>query len=167
MTELIINSQIQSINATKKFGDKNIDFNFQKDGDSFVNNIITFSVNKELNTENSTDIASPVVPMMGISGNFNIETNKIFIMTSFEVNDDNQKLFKEIISIMNADKEERVKEVQEVKETKKGKSKAVTKPAEEKLQTTDEQIAAAKKLLEDNNYNVSARQTTSSYRGEY
>ena len=35
--------------------------------------------------------------MMGISGNFNIETNKIFIMTSFEVNDDNQKLFKEIV----------------------------------------------------------------------
>ena len=78
-----------------------------------------------------------------------------------------QKLFKEIISIMNADKVERVKEVQEVKETKKGKSKAVTKPAEEKLQTTDEQIAAAKKLLEDNNYNVSARQATISYRGEY
>ena len=97
MTELIINSQIQSINASKKFGDKNIDFNFQKDGDSFVNNIITFSVNKELNTENSTDIATPLVPMTGISGNFNIETNKIFIMTGFEVTDDNQKLFKEIV----------------------------------------------------------------------
>lgn len=97
MAELIINSQIQSINATKKFGDKNIDFNFQKDGDSFVNNIITFSVNKELNTENSTDIATPLVPMTRISGNFNIETNKIFIMTGFEVTDDNQKLFKEIV----------------------------------------------------------------------
>ena len=96
MTELIINSQIQSINATKKFGDKNIDFNFQKDGDLFVNNIINFNVDKVSDNENSTDIASPVVPMMGISGNFNIETNKIFIMTSFEVNDDNQKLFKEI-----------------------------------------------------------------------
>ena len=32
MTELIINSQIQSINASKKFGDNNINFNFQKDG---------------------------------------------------------------------------------------------------------------------------------------
>ena len=35
--------------------------------------------------------------MMGISGNFNIETNKILIMTAFEVTDDNQKLFKEIV----------------------------------------------------------------------
>lgn len=97
MTELIINSQIQSINASKKFGDNNINFNFQKDGDLFVNNIINFNVDKVSDNENSTDIASPVVPMMEISGNFNIETNKIFIMTSFEVNDDNQKLFKEIV----------------------------------------------------------------------
>ena len=96
MTELIINSQIQSIIASKKFGDNNINFNFQKDGDLFVN-IINFNVDKVSDNENSTDIASPVVPMMGISGNFNIETNKIFIMTSFEVNDDNQKLFKEIV----------------------------------------------------------------------
>mgnify|MGYP006896497329 FL=1 len=42
MTELIINSQIQSINASKKFGDNNINFNFQKDGDLFVNNIINY-----------------------------------------------------------------------------------------------------------------------------
>ena len=97
MTELIINSQIQSINASKKFGDNNINFNFQKDGDLFVNNIINFSVNKVTDTEDSTDIATPIVPMMGISGNFNIETNKILIMTAFEVTDDNQKLFKEIV----------------------------------------------------------------------
>ena len=97
MTELIINSQIQSINASKKFGENNINFNFQKDGDLFVNNIINFNVDKVSDNENSTDIASPVVPMMEISGNFNIETNKIFIMTGFEVTDDNQKLFKEIV----------------------------------------------------------------------
>ena len=97
MAELIINSQIQSINASKKFGDNNINFNFQKDGDLFVNNIINFNVDKVSDNENSTDIASPVVPMIGISGNFNIETNKILIMTAFEVTDDNQKLFKEIV----------------------------------------------------------------------
>ena len=38
MTELIINSQIQSINASKKFGDNNINFNFQKDGDKSISN---------------------------------------------------------------------------------------------------------------------------------
>lgn len=97
MTELIINSQIQSINASKKFGDNNINFNFQKDGDLFINNIINFNVDKVSDNENSTDIATTVVPMIGISGNFNIETNKILIMTAFEVTDDNQKLFKEIV----------------------------------------------------------------------
>lgn len=77
------------------------------------------------------------------------------------------KLFKEIVSIMNADKEQRVQEVKEVKEGKKGK--VVTKPAEEKLLTTEEQIAAAKKLLEDNNYNVAIKQAPAQrrYRGEY
>ena len=38
MTELIINSQIQSINASKKFGDNKINFNFQKDGDKSISN---------------------------------------------------------------------------------------------------------------------------------
>ena len=77
------------------------------------------------------------------------------------------KLYKEIKSLMSVAKEERKEELK--KAADKAKVKKAQKPAEEKLVTTEEQIEAAKKLLEDNNYNVTAKiaPATKQYRGEH
>ena len=77
------------------------------------------------------------------------------------------KLYKEIKSLMSVAKEERKEELKKAADKAKGKKEQ--KPAEEKLVTTEEQIEAAKKLLQDNNYNVTAKTAapTKRYRGEH
>ena len=77
------------------------------------------------------------------------------------------KLYKEIKSLMSVDKEERKEELKKAADKAKGKKEE--KPAEAKLVTTEEQIEAAKKLLEDNNYHVTAKTAapTKRYRGEH
>lgn len=77
------------------------------------------------------------------------------------------KLYKEIKSLMSVAKEERKEELKKAADKAKGKKKE--KPAEAKLVTTEEQIKAAKKLLEDNNYHVTAKTAapTKRYRGEH
>ena len=77
------------------------------------------------------------------------------------------KLYKEIKSLMSVDKEERKEELKKAADKAKGKKEE--KPAEAKLVTTEEQIEAAKKLLQDNNYNVTAKTAapTKRYRGEH
>lgn len=77
------------------------------------------------------------------------------------------KLYKEIKSLMSVAKEERKEELKKAADKAKGKKEE--KPAEAKLVTTEEQIEAAKKLLQDNNYNVTAKTAapTKRYRGEH
>lgn len=77
------------------------------------------------------------------------------------------KLYKEIKSLMSVDKEERKEELKKAADKAKGKKEE--KPAEAKLVTTEEQIEAAKKLLQDNNYNVTANTAAPNrrYRGEH
>ncbi len=77
------------------------------------------------------------------------------------------KLYKEIKSLMSVDKEERKEELKKAADKAKGKKEE--KPAEAKLVTTEEQIEAAKKLLQDNNYNVTAKTAPANkrYRGEH
>ena len=77
------------------------------------------------------------------------------------------KLYKEIKSLMSVDKKERKEELKKAADKAKGKKEE--KPAEAKLVTTEEQIEAAKKLLEDNNYHVTAKTAapTKRYRGEH
>ena len=77
------------------------------------------------------------------------------------------KLYKEIKSLMSVAKEERKEYLKKAADKAKGKKEE--KPAEEKLVTTEEQIKAAKKLLEDNNYHVTAKTAAPNkrYRGEH
>ena len=77
------------------------------------------------------------------------------------------KLYKEIKSLMSVAKEERKDYLKKAADKAKGKKEE--KPVEEKLVTTEEQIKAAKKLLEDNNYNVTAKTAPENrrYRGEH
>ena len=77
------------------------------------------------------------------------------------------KLYKEIKSLMSVAKEERKEYLKKAADKAKGKTEE--KPAEAKLVTTEEQIKVAKKLLEDNNYNVTAKTAapTKRYRGEH
>ena len=77
------------------------------------------------------------------------------------------KLYKEIKSLMSVAKEERKEELKKAADKAKGKTEE--KPVEAKLVTTEEQIEAAKKLLQDNNYNVTAKTAapTKRYRGEH
>lgn len=77
------------------------------------------------------------------------------------------KLYKEIKSLMSVDKEARKEELKKAADKAKGKKEE--KPAEAKLVTTEEQIEAAKKLLQDNNYNVTAKTAAPNrrYRGEH
>ena len=77
------------------------------------------------------------------------------------------KLYKEIKSLMSVAKEERKEYLKKAADKAKGKTEE--KPAEAKLATTEEQIETAKKLLEDNNYNVTAKTAapTKRYRGEH
>ena len=77
------------------------------------------------------------------------------------------KLYNEIKSLMSVAKEERKEELKKAADKAKGKKEQ--KPAEAKLVTTEEQIKAAKKLLEDNNYNVTAKTAAPAkrYRGEH
>lgn len=77
------------------------------------------------------------------------------------------KLYKEIKSLMSVAKEERKEYLKKAADKAKGKKEE--KPVEEKLVTTEEQIEAAKKLLEDNNYHVTAKTAapTKRYRGEH
>lgn len=77
------------------------------------------------------------------------------------------KLYKEIKSLMSIAKEERKEYLKKAADKAKGKTEE--KPAEEKLVTTEEQIEAAKKLLQDNNYNVTAKTAPENrrYRGEH
>ena len=77
------------------------------------------------------------------------------------------KLYNEIKSLMSVAKEERKEYLKKAADKAKGKKEE--KPVEEKLVTTEEQIKAAKKLLEDNNYNVTAKTAapTKRYRGEH
>ena len=77
------------------------------------------------------------------------------------------KLYKEIKSLMSVAKEERKDYLKKAADKAKGKKEE--KPVEEKLVTTEEQIKAAKKLLEDNNYHVTAKTAapTKRYRGEH
>ena len=77
------------------------------------------------------------------------------------------KLYKEIKSLMSVAKEERKEYLKKAADKAKGKKEE--KPVEEKLVTTEEQIKAAKKLLEDNNYHVTAKiaAPTRQYRGEH
>ena len=77
------------------------------------------------------------------------------------------KLYKEIKSLMSVAKEERKEELKKAADKAKGKKDE--KPVEAKLVTTEEQIKTAKKLLEDNNYNVTAKTAapTKRYRGEH
>ena len=77
------------------------------------------------------------------------------------------KLYKEIKNLMSVAKEERKDYLKKAADKAKGKKEQ--KPAEEKLVTTEEQIEAAKKLLQDNNYNVTAKTApaTKQYRGEH
>ena len=77
------------------------------------------------------------------------------------------KLYKEIKSLMSVAKEERKEYLKKAADKAKGKKEQ--KPAEEKLVTTEEQIEVAKKLLEDNNYHVTAKTAAPNkrYRGEH
>ena len=77
------------------------------------------------------------------------------------------RLYNEIKSLMSVAKEERKEYLKKAADKAKGKKEQ--KPAEEKLVTTEEQIKAAKKLLEDNNYNVTAKIAAPNrrYRGEH
>lgn len=77
------------------------------------------------------------------------------------------KLYKEIKSLMSVAKEERKDYLKKAADKAKGKKEQ--KPVEAKLVTTEEQIEAAKKLLEDNNYHVTAKTAapTKRYRGEH
>ena len=77
------------------------------------------------------------------------------------------KLYKEIKSLMSVAKEERKDYLKKAADKAKGKTDE--KPVEAKLVTTEEQIKTAKKLLEDNNYNVTAKTApaTKQYRGEH
>ena len=77
------------------------------------------------------------------------------------------KLYKEIKSLMSVAKEERKDYLKKAADKAKGKTDE--KPVEAKLVTTEEQIKTAKKLLEDNNYNVTAKTAapTKRYRGEH
>ena len=77
------------------------------------------------------------------------------------------KLYKEIKSLMSVAKEERKEYLKKAADKAKGKKEE--KPVEAKLVTTEEQIKAAKKLLEDNNYNVTAKTAAPNrrYRGEH
>ena len=77
------------------------------------------------------------------------------------------KLYKEIKSLMSVAKEERKEYLKKAADKAKGKTEE--KPVEAKLVTTEEQIEAAKKLLQDNNYNVTAKTAapTKRYRGEH
>ena len=77
------------------------------------------------------------------------------------------KLYKEIKSLMSVAKEERKEYLKKAADKAKGKKEE--KPVEAELATTEEQIKAAKKLLEDNNYNVTAKTAapTRQYRGEH
>ena len=77
------------------------------------------------------------------------------------------KLYNEIKSLMSVAKEERKDYLKKAADKVKGKKDE--KPVEAKLVTTEEQIKAAKKLLEDNNYNVTAKTApaTKQYRGEH
>ena len=77
------------------------------------------------------------------------------------------KLYKEIKSLMSVAKEERKEYLKKAADKAKGKKEE--KPDEAKLVTTEEQIKAAKKLLEDNNYHVTAKTAapTRQYRGEH
>lgn len=77
------------------------------------------------------------------------------------------KLYKEIKSLMTVDKEARKEELKKAADKAKGKKEE--KPVEAKFVTTEEQIEAAKKLLEDNNYHVTAKTAapTKRYRGEH
>ena len=77
------------------------------------------------------------------------------------------KLYKEIKSLMSVAKEERKEYLKKAADKAKGKKEE--KPVEAKLVTTEEQIEAAKKLLQDNNYNVTAKTApaTKQYRGEH
>ena len=77
------------------------------------------------------------------------------------------KLYKEIKSLMSVAKEERKEYLKKAADKAKGKKDE--KPVEAKLVTTEEQIEAAKKLLEDNNYNVTAKTAPENrrYRGEH
>lgn len=77
------------------------------------------------------------------------------------------KLYKEIKSLMSVAKEERKEHLKKAADKAKGKKEE--KPVEAKLVTTEEQIKAAKKLLEDNNYHVTAKiaAPAKQYRGEH
>lgn len=77
------------------------------------------------------------------------------------------KLYKEIKSLMSVAKEERKEYLKKAADKAKGKKEE--KPVEDKLVTTEEQIKAAKKLLEDNNYHVTAKIAAPAkrYRGEH
>ena len=77
------------------------------------------------------------------------------------------KLYNEIKSLMSVAKEERKDYLKKAADKAKGKKDE--KPVEAKLVTTEEQIKTAKKLLEDNNYNVTAKTAapTKRYRGEH
>ena len=77
------------------------------------------------------------------------------------------KLYNEIKSLMSVAKEERKDYLKKAADKAKGKKKQ--KPVEAELATTEEQIKVAKKLLEDNNYNVTAKTAarTKRYRGEH
>lgn len=77
------------------------------------------------------------------------------------------KLYKEIKSLMSVAKEERKEYLKKAADKAKGKKEE--KPVEAKLVTTEEQIEAAKKLLQDNNYNVTAKTAPKNkrYRGEH
>ena len=77
------------------------------------------------------------------------------------------RLYKEIKSLMSVDKEARKEELKKAADIAKGKKEE--KPVEAKLVTTEEQIKTAKKLLEDNNYHVTAKTAapTKRYRGEH
>ena len=77
------------------------------------------------------------------------------------------KLYKEIKSLMSVAKEERKDYLKKAADKAKGKKEQ--KPVEAELATTEEQIKAAKKLLEDNNYHVKAKTAapTRRYRGEH
>ena len=77
------------------------------------------------------------------------------------------KLYKEIKSLMSVAKEERKDYLKKAADKAKGKKEQ--KPVEAELATTEEQIKAAKKLLEDNNYHVTAKTAAPNrrYRGEH
>ena len=77
------------------------------------------------------------------------------------------KLYKEIKSLMSVAKEERKEYLKKAADKEKGKTEE--KPVEAKLVTTEEQIEVAKKLLQDNNYNVTAKTAPANrrYRGEH